>query len=66
MTFEGPGQGAMIREQHLPFRPDWENVVGPALDFLEQRAEVQSDKIALMGISFGGFLAPRAQRLTIG
>ncbi|ANZ59945.1 alpha/beta hydrolase family protein [Secundilactobacillus paracollinoides] len=60
MTFEGPGQGAMIREQHLPFRPDWENVVGPALDFLEQRAEVQSDKIALMGISFGGFLAPRA------
>ncbi len=24
LTFEGPGQGAVIREQRLPFRPDWE------------------------------------------
>ena len=23
LTFEGPGQGAVIRLQHIPFRPDW-------------------------------------------
>ncbi|MDU7473899.1 MAG: alpha/beta fold hydrolase [Paenibacillus macerans] len=60
LTFEGPGQGAVIREQHLPFRNDWENVVSPVVDFLWNRAEVDPQRIALMGISFGGHLAPRA------
>ena len=60
LTFEGPGQGAMIREQHLGFRPDWEVVVGAAIDYLQTRADVLTDKIVLMGISFGGLLAPRA------
>ena len=32
VTFEGPGQGAVIREQQLPFRPDWEAVVTPVVD----------------------------------
>jgi alpha-beta hydrolase superfamily lysophospholipase len=27
LTFEVPGQGALIREQHLPFLGDWEKVV---------------------------------------
>ena len=26
---EGPGQGAMIREQRIPFRPEWERVCSP-------------------------------------
>ncbi|AEV95910.1 alpha/beta hydrolase family protein [Pediococcus claussenii] len=60
LTFEGPGQGAMIRKQGLAFRPDWEKVVGPAIDYLESRPEVKKDKIVLMGISFGGLLAARA------
>jgi len=34
LIFEGPGQGALIREQHLPFRPDWERVVTPVVDYL--------------------------------
>ena len=34
LTFEGPGQGALLREQHLPLRPDWEQVVTPVVDFL--------------------------------
>jgi hypothetical protein len=25
---DGPGQGAVIREKGLPFRPDWEQVLG--------------------------------------
>jgi len=60
LLFEGPGQGRVIREQGLPFRPDWENVVGPVIDYALTRKEVDPKKIALMGISFGGYLAPRA------
>jgi pimeloyl-ACP methyl ester carboxylesterase len=60
LTFEGPGQGALIREQHLPFRLDWEKVVAPVVDYLLTRAEVDPTRIALMGISLGGYLASRA------
>lgn len=60
MTFEGPGQGRVIRKQGLHFRPDWEKVVTPILDFTISLPEVRQDKVALMGISFGGYLAPRA------
>jgi pimeloyl-ACP methyl ester carboxylesterase len=60
LTFEGPGQGAVIREQHLPFRHDWEKVVTPVVDYLETRPEVDPKRIVLMGISLGGYLAPRA------
>jgi pimeloyl-ACP methyl ester carboxylesterase len=60
LTFEGPGQGAVIREQGLPFRGDWERVVSPVIDYLMSRREVEPTRIALMGISLGGFLAPRA------
>ena len=60
LIFEGPGQGAMIREQHIPFRPDWEKVVTPVVDYILTRPEVIPAQIALMGISIGGYLAPRA------
>jgi pimeloyl-ACP methyl ester carboxylesterase len=60
LAFEGPGQGQVIREQGLPFRPDWEHVVGPVLDVALRRPDVDADRIALVGISMGGMLAPRA------
>ncbi len=60
LAFEGPGQGQVIREQGLTFRPDWENVVTPVLDYLVERPDVDADRIALIGISLGGVLAPRA------
>jgi alpha-beta hydrolase superfamily lysophospholipase len=60
LTFEGPGQGAVIREQGLGFRPDWEAVVTPVLDHVLGLAAVDPQRIALLGISFGGYLAPRA------
>jgi alpha-beta hydrolase superfamily lysophospholipase len=60
LTFEGPGQGEVIRKQGLPFRPDWERVIGPVIDHLSARSDVDAKRIALLGSSFGGFLAPRA------
>ncbi|MCR8635491.1 alpha/beta hydrolase family protein [Paenibacillus radicis (ex Xue et al. 2023)] len=60
ITFEGPGQGAVIREQQIPFRNDWEKVVTPVVDYLLTRPEVDPQRIALVGISLGGYLAPRA------
>lgn len=60
IVFDGPGQGAAILEQGLVFRPDWEAVIGPVIDFAVTQPEVDPEKIALLGISFGGYLAPRA------
>jgi len=60
LIFDGPGQGRLIREQGLPFRPDWEHVLTPVLDWALRRPEVDADAVALMGMSLGGYLAPRA------
>ena len=60
VIFEGPGQGSMLFLRNVPFRHDWEHVVTPIMDALVQRQDVDADRIALRGISFGGLLAPRA------
>jgi len=61
LTFEGPGQGGVIRKQKIPFRYDWEKVVTPVVDYAISRKEiVDPSRIALMGISMGGYLAARA------
>src|SRR5215467_8822977 len=41
-------------------RPDWENVVRAVVDFVLARPEVDPGRVALIGWSFGGYLAPRA------
>lgn len=60
LLVDGPGQGTTLRLRGLPFRPDWEHVVGPVVDWLERRPEVAGDRIGLVGMSMGGYLAPRA------
>ncbi|OQM77238.1 hypothetical protein BFN67_10740 [Pseudaminobacter manganicus] len=60
LIFEGPGQGSMLFERKMPFRPDWEKVIAPVVDFLEARPDVDARRIALTGWSFGGLLATRA------
>ena len=57
---DGPGQGGALIEQQLVFRPDWEAVVTPEVDFLLTRPEVDPERIVLLGRSWGGYLAPRA------
>jgi dienelactone hydrolase len=60
LLFEGPGQGLSIREKGLKFRPDWEKVITPVVDYVVKRSEVDPKRIAYLGISMGGYLAPRA------
>jgi len=60
LAFDGPGQGAPLRQQGLYFRPDWEAVVTPAVDLALSLSEVDNDRIALIGMSMGGYLAGRA------
>jgi hypothetical protein len=60
MTFDGPGQNAALVRQGLTFRPDWESVITPVVDFLLGRPDVDGGKLALLGVSQGGYWVPRA------
>jgi pimeloyl-ACP methyl ester carboxylesterase len=60
LMFDGPGQGAMLYEQGIPMRPDWETVVAAVVDFALTLPIVDPQRIALSGWSLGGYLAPRA------
>ena len=54
ILFEGPGQGAALRNQNLYMTYEWEKPVVAVLDHF------QIADVTLIGISLGGFLAPRA------
>jgi hypothetical protein len=60
LIFVGPGQGAALVKQRLYMRYDFENIMIPVVDWLIQHPKVDKTKIALIGRSFGGYLAPRA------
>ena len=60
LSVQCPGQGLALRVNGLTFRPDWENVVTPIVDVAVRLDGVDADRIGLMGLSFGGYLAPRA------
>lgn len=60
LAFDGPGQGSTVRDQGLHFRPDWEAVVTPVVDFAVALPEVDADRLVLIGMSLGGYLAARA------
>ncbi|EAW09119.1 alpha/beta hydrolase family protein [Aspergillus clavatus NRRL 1] len=66
VTFDGPGQGIMLRKYGLEMRPDWEAVTGRVIDFLEEYAaenphlELDLNCIAVSGASMGGYYALRA------
>jgi len=60
LVFDGPGQNAMLWLHNVPFRHDWENVVTPVVDFLAERDDVDPTRIALSGVSQGGYWILRA------
>ncbi len=59
LTYEGPGQGAMLREQQIYFTHEWEKPTSALLDHFTANFP-RHDKMVLLGISLGGYLAPRA------
>ncbi|MFF9564531.1 alpha/beta hydrolase family protein [Leifsonia sp. NPDC014704] len=60
LVFDGPGQQSMLFERNVPFRPDWEAVLTPVLDFVRGQDGVDADRVALYGISQAGYWVPRA------
>lgn len=54
VSFEGPGQGAVLEDEHLPMTPEWEKPVKAVLDYFNL------DDVTLLGISMGGCLVIRA------
>lgn len=63
LIFEGPGQwGALKINPDLIFRPDYEKPVQSVVDYLLSREDVDGDKLAIIGYSMGGYLAPRAMQ----
>lgn len=60
LSFDGPGQPGPMHREGLVLRPDWEHVVGPVLDHVLARPDVDAKRVALLGNSLGGVLAPRA------
>jgi pimeloyl-ACP methyl ester carboxylesterase len=59
-SFDGPGQGGTLYEQRVFMRPDWENVLPPVFEAIASLPQIDESRIALLGRSFGGYLAPRA------
>ncbi len=55
-----PGQGLALRLKGLTYRPDWENVISPAIDYVIAQPGVDPDRVAIMGYSFGGGIILRA------
>ncbi len=59
LTYEGPGQGSILRKQDLGFTPEWEKPTKAVMDtFLD--SHTKPSKMILVGMSLGGYLAPRA------
>jgi dipeptidyl aminopeptidase/acylaminoacyl peptidase len=60
LVLDMPGQGETLRHRKIVSRHDYEVPVRAAIDYLQQRPEVDRDRIALLGRSFGGYYAARA------
>jgi dienelactone hydrolase len=60
LLVDGPGQGGALRRYGLIARHDYEIPIGKCIDWLEQRDDVDTTRIALSGSSLGGHYAARA------
>ncbi len=60
VTFDGPGQGAMLFDRGATFTPEWSASITRVIDAIATRPDVDPDRIVVWGESFGGYLAPRA------
>ncbi|GIU95287.1 MAG: alpha/beta hydrolase [Gaiellaceae bacterium] len=55
-----PGVGEALRLRNLTASPETEVPAAACVDYLEQRGDVDPDRIGIMALSMGGYYAPRA------
>lgn len=66
LTFDGPGQGMVLKRDNIPMRPDFETVTSGVLDYLTDLAsknpdyDLDLDRVAVAGVTMGGYYALRA------
>lgn len=60
LIFDGPGQGSVLVRGGVPMRADWEAVIHAVVDVAVTLPRIDTSRIALYGMSLGGYLAPRA------
>lgn len=58
LAIDGPGQGEA--EYEIPIAGDYERAARAACDWIEKRSDLDPAKIAMWGVSLGGYYAPRA------
>ena len=54
---DGPGQGET--RNHMPIRYDYETAGTAMIDYLQRRDDVDATAIGVVGVSLGGYYAPR-------
>ncbi len=59
-AFDGPAQG---ENADIQLRPDFEGVVSVVMDHLVEDARLDSSRIGALGVSLGGYYAPRSLAL---
>ena len=58
LAIDGPGQGEA--EYEIPICGDYEKAAHAVCDWIEKRADLDSTRIGMWGVSLGGYYAPRA------
>jgi 2,6-dihydroxypseudooxynicotine hydrolase len=58
LAIDGPGQGEA--EYEIPICGDYERAARAVCDWIEERPDLDAAKIAMWGVSLGGYYAPRA------
>src|SRR5262245_38900882 len=63
LIVDGPGTGEAIRFRGLTLRHDYETAGSACIDYLEQRDDIDAQRIGIVAISLGGYYAPRCASL---
>src|SRR4051812_34168632 len=63
LLVDGPGMGESIRFRGIPLHHDYELVGSACLDYLATREDVDSERVAVVALSLGGYFASRCASL---